>query len=181
MRALHPDDVELVRPHLRPGEAIVWGARPSLFGLAPIVASAVASIVGIVVPIAIGLEDSPAASILASTTFLLAFAGLAAGVVRRFVHLRFTVFVITRERFYSVTSFFTTTVRSVPLSRVTLVTLHQGFIPRLFDLWSARVTAYGEAGATLDIPAIRDGEGLLEQASAGLDRGANAAWILRGD
>lgn len=179
--SLREEDLELVRPHLRPHEKVLWTTRPSLYGLVPIFASTTLALVGIVVPIVVGLEESPFASVLASTGFLFAFGGLLAEFVRRFVRLRFTVFVITKERFYSVTRFFTTTVRSVPLSRVTLVTLHQGFVARLFGLWSARVSAYGEAGATLDIPAIKDGERLLAEASAGLGRGANAAWLLRGD
>lgn len=178
---MRPEDAERVARHLRPGEEVLWSTRPSLFGLVPIFASTLLAGIAIVVPVVLGFEESPLASLAASSGFFFAFAGLAAEFVRRFVRLRFTVFVITRERFYSVTSFFTTTVQSVPLSRVTLVTLHQGVVPGLFGLWTARVSAYGEAGTNLVIPAIRDGERLLAEASAGLGRGANAAWLLRGD
>lgn len=172
---------DIVQPHLRPGEVLLWTTRPSLYGLVPIFATTLAAAAGIVVPIYLGIEDRPAASLLASTTFLFAFGGLLVEFVRKFVRLRYTVFAITKDRFYSVTSFFSTTVKSVPLSRVTHVTLHQGVVARMFGLWSAKVSAYGEAGTALDIPAIKDGERLLGEASAGLGRGANAHWLVRGD
>ncbi len=178
---LSASDLERIQPHLKGGESILWCTRPSMLGLVPIFTYAVLAGLGIIVPILLRLEDAPGVSFVASGSFLFAFGGLAIEFVRRFVTLRYTMFVITKERFYSVTSFFTTTVKSVPLSRVTLVTLHQGFIIGLFGLWSAQIVAYGEAGARLDIPAIRDGERLLAEAGSGLGRGANAAWILRGD
>lgn len=167
-----------VTAHLRSGERVRWWGRPSRWGLFPIAASTLAALAAAV----FGLRfESGGAVPVYTLPGVIALAGLASTFARRVIALRFTGYVITEDRFYAVTSFFTTRVQSVPLARLSRVSLVQGAIHGLFGLWTARVTAYGDAGVTLVIPAMRDGAGLLAHASDGLRRGANAAWLLKGD
>ncbi|HVM45265.1 MAG TPA: PH domain-containing protein [Candidatus Thermoplasmatota archaeon] len=167
------------RAHLRPEERVLWSARPSLVGLIPIIAYAVAAFAALVVMRWFGFEE-PGAIVRGSAGLALAVLGILVEAARRFVRLRFTTFVVTDERFYSITSFLETNVRSVPLARATRVSLRQGLAGRLLGFWNASIATYGEGARALDIPAIRDGEGLLREMSAGLRRGANVGW-LRGD
>jgi uncharacterized membrane protein YdbT with pleckstrin-like domain len=170
----------LARQHVRPGETVLWHARPSLIGLLPILTYAAAAFVGIGVSTYYGIED-PGAIFRGSAALTLAVIGVLFESVRRFIRLRFTIFVVTDERFYAITSFFETNARSVPLSRATHVSLRQGVAGRILGFWHAHVSTYGTGARGLDIPAIRDGEGLLREMSAGMRRGANVAWLRRGD
>lgn len=170
----------LARDHVRPGETILWTARPSLIGLVPILFSGLGAIAGIAVAAYFGVED-PTNILRGAPALLLALAGVLVQTARRFVKLRFTTFVITNERLYSITSFLETDARSIPLARVSGIALNQGVFGRALGFWNGRIATYGEEGRALDIPAIRDGEGLLREASAGLRRGANVAWLRRGD
>lgn len=169
----------MVAAHLRPGERVLWTARPSLIGLLPILAYALAGVAGILVSAYLGFEE-PGAILAGSAGLVLAVGGVLVESVRRFIRLKFTVFVVTDERFYAITSFLETNVRSVPLARATRVSLRQGLAGRVLGFWNARIGTYGEGARGLDIPAIRDGEGLLREVSAGMRRGANVGW-LRGD
>lgn len=170
---------ELARLHVRPGETVLWSARPSLVGLVPILASMLAAILGLALSTIYGLQTP---SLLAGAPALvLAIGGIFVETARRFVRLRFTTFVVTDARVYSITSFLETNARSIPLSRATHVSLRQGLAGRVFGFWSARISTYGEGGRALEIPAIRDGGGLLREMSAGMRRGANVAWLRRGD
>lgn len=176
---------DLASLHVRPGERVVWVARPSLVGLLPILASALAAFAGLAVATYYGFED-PTAFVSGAPAFVLALLGIVAQAVRRFVQLRFTTFVVTDARFYAITSFLTTNARSVPLSRASHVSLHQGPFARMLGLWTARVSTYrgereGQEARALLIPAIRDGKGLLREMSLGMRRGANIAWLRRGD
>lgn len=170
----------IVISHVRPDERVLWSARPSLVGLLPVFGYAFAGVAGIVVAGYFGFEE-PGAIVTGSAGALLAVGGVLVETARRFVRLRFTTFVVTDQRFYAITSFLETNVRSIPLERATAVTIAQGFWGTLLGLWRARVGTYGENNArALDIPAIRDGEGLLREVGAGMRRGANVGW-LRGD
>lgn len=171
---------QLARDHVRPEETVLWHARPSLIGLVPILAYAGAALAAIGISTYYGIED-PGAIFRGSAALVLAVAGVLFGSVRRFIRLRNTIFVVTDERFYAITSFFETNARSVPLSRATHVLLRQGVAGRLLGFWHAHVSTYGKGERGLDIPAIRDGEGLLREMSAGMRRGANVAWLRRGD
>jgi membrane protein YdbS with pleckstrin-like domain len=119
------------------------------------------------------LEGTPA--------LVVALGGLVVEAVRRFLRLRYTSFVITRDRVYVITSMFTTNTRSVPISRLSAVHVRQGPFGRWFGYWSATLASYGSEDKSIAMPAIRDGRGLLQEASAGMRRGANAAWLTRGD
>lgn len=166
--------------HLRPGEEVVWWCRPSLYGLAPILASA--ALGGLLLYLSVRFDvREPGALFTGTPALLLAIGGILVEAARKFVRLRYTTFVITRERLYAITTFLTTNARSVPLSRASLVTVRQGPVGRLLGFWTAHVTTYGEGGQRMEVPAIRDGEGLLREASLGMRRGANASWLLRGD
>ena len=172
---------EIARQHVRPGETILWHARPSLVGLLPILAYGAFALAGIVVTTYLGVED-PASILRGSAAVVVAVGGVLIETVRRFIRLRFTTFVVTNERFYAITSFLETNARSVPLSHATHVALRQGALARMLGLWNAQVSTYGaRRERNLDIPAIRDGEGLLRELSAGMRRGANVEWLRRGD
>ena len=175
----HPPIPEWVLPHLRPGETPVWWARPSLVGLVPIVASALAGGTYLVVAQALGIQEP--GPFQGAPALALAVLGLVAEFARKFTRLRFTTFVVTDERFYAITTFLATDVRSVPLSRISHVALRQGLAGTLLGFWSARIGVTAEEGAALSLPAIRDGERLLREVAEGQRRGANAAWLLRGD
>jgi len=165
--------------HVRADERVLWSARPSLVGLVPIVLYFMAAFAGLWLTRYLGVED-PGAIVRGSAGLVLAIGGILIETGRRFVRLRFTTFVVTDQRFYSITSFLETNVRSIPLARASAVTVRQGLAGRIFGFWNARIATYGEEGRALDIPAIRDGEGLLREVSAGMGRGANVGW-LRGD
>lgn len=169
-----------VTAHLRPGESPVWWAKPSLLGVFPILLSTAVGVIVLLVSIRMGIED-PAAFVTGAPAIILALGGLAIELARRIVRLVFASYVITRDRLYVITSFLTTDVRSVPLSRVSRVVVRQGVLARVFGLWTAHVTAYGEAKTSVQVLAIRDGVGLLREAQAGTARGANADWLVRGD
>jgi uncharacterized membrane protein YdbT with pleckstrin-like domain len=149
-------------------------------GLVPIVASLLVGAAYLVATQALGIEEP--GPFQGAPALALAVAGLVAEFVRRFTRLRFTTFVVTDERFYAITTFLTTDVRSVPFSRVSHVSLRRGLTGSLLGFWSARVGVTGgqEKGA-LRVPAIRDGERLLREVAEGQRRGADAAWLLRGD
>lgn len=165
--------------HVRADERVLWSARPSLIGLVPVLGYGVAGIAGLAAMSYFGFED-PGSLIRGTAGLIVAVGGVLVETARRFVRLRFTTFVVTDQRFYAITSFLETNVRSIPLARATAVTLRQGIAGRIFGFWHARVATYGEGARGLDIPAIRDGEGLLREVSAGMRRGANVGW-LRGD
>lgn len=165
--------------HVNPDERVLWSARPSLIGLLPIFAYAAAALGALAAMSYFGIEE-PGAIVRGSAGFALAIGGILLESGRRFVRLRFTTFVVTDQRFYTITSFLETNVRSVPLARTTAVSLQQGVAGRVLGFWNARIATYGEGARGLDIPAIRDGEGLLREVSAGMRRGANVGW-LRGD
>lgn len=166
--------------HVRPGERVLWSARPSLVGLLPILGYAVAAVVGIGVAAYFGF-DEPGALLTGSAGVVVAVGGVLVETARRYVRLRFTTFVVTDQRFYAITSFLETNVRAIPLARATAVSMRQGLAGKLFGFWHARISTYGEEQTrALDIPAIRDGQGLLREVSAGMRRGANVGW-LRGD
>lgn len=171
---------ELAHTHVRPGEKILWQARPSLVGLLPILLYSAAAMFGVGIGAYYRVED-PTSLLRGTPALVLAIGGVLAETIRRFIRLRFTTFVLTNERFYAITSFLETNARSVPLSRATSVTIRQSVAGRLFGFWNARIDTYGAGERALDIPAIRDGDGLLRQARAGLRRGANVAWLRRGD
>lgn len=158
---------------------MLWSARPSLVGLVPIVGYTLLAFVGLGASSYFGFEQ-PGTILRGSAGFALAVIGILVETARRFVRLRFTTFVVTHERFYSITSFLETNVRSVPLGKATRVSLRQGLAGRALGFWSARIGTYGEGASVLDVPAIRDGEGLLREVGAGMRRGANVGW-LRGD
>lgn len=166
--------------HLRPGEEVLWWTRPSLYGLAPILTSAALGVLVLYLTVRFDVRE-PGAILTGTPAVVLAVGGILVEAARKFVRLRYTTFIITRERIYAITTFLTTNARSVPLSRASLVTVRQGPAGRLLGFWHAHVTTYGDGAQSIAIPAIRDGEGLLRQASAGLRRGANASWLLRGD
>lgn len=170
----------LARQHIKADETILWSARPSLIGLVPILASAAAALVGIVVASYFGVED-PMTVLRGTAGLVLAVAGVLLETARRFIRLRFTTFVVTDQRFYAITSFLETTARSVPLSRATHVSVRQGLAGRVLGFWSAHVSSYGQGERGFEVPAIRDGEGLLREMGAGMRRGANVAWLRRGD
>lgn len=174
----------MIAAHVRAGEVVRWSARPSLVGLLPILASAALTSAGLVATTYYGIEE-PGVLLTGAPAFALAVLGILAEAARRFVRLRFTTFAITDERVYEVTSFFTTRVRAVPLSRATHVELRQGLFGRALGFWSGEISLYdtGPDAQTraIRIPAIRDGPGLLQEMSAGLRRGANVAWLRRGD
>lgn len=172
---------EWVRAQLRPGEEVVWWARPSLVGLVPILASTLFGVAFVVVTSTYGYQQPSVLSLTGTPALLVALGGVLLESARRFVKLRFTTYVITRERFYAITSFLETNARGVPLARMTSVALRQGLAGRLFGFWSATLGVYGEGRGVVQVLAIRDGEGLLREASEGQRRGANAAWLLRGD
>lgn len=171
--------MELGVAQLRPGERVLWTARPSLVGIVPIFAYALAALAGIFVTNYFGIEE-PGRILRGSAGLVVAVGGILVETGRRFVRLRFTTFIVTDERFYAITSFLETNVRSVPLARATRISLHQGLAGRMLGFWNARIGTYGEGARGLDIPAIRDGEGLLREVGAGMQRGANVGW-LRGD
>lgn len=167
------------RAHLRPGEEALWWARPSLFGLVPIVLSTLAAGAGVAVSAYYGYERP--GLLTGAPALALAVGGLLLELGRRALRLGFTSYVVTTERVYAITSFLATDVRSVPLSRVSRVVVRQGLAGRALGLWTATVSGYGEARQSLRIPAIRDGRGLLDHASGGMARAANADWLVRGD
>lgn len=171
--------LERARRHVAPGETILWSARPSLIGLVPILAYGLAALAGIIIASYLGVED-PMSVLRGAPGVALGVLGVLFETMRRFVRLRSTTFVVTDQRFYAITSFFETTARSVPLARATHVSLRQGLAGRVLGFWQARISTYGAEGRALDIPAIRDGDGLLRELSAGMRRGANVGW-LRGD
>lgn len=166
--------------HLRPDERVLWQARPSLVGLVPILVSTALGLAGIVVSAWLGIEE-PGALLRGTPAFVIAVGGVLVETTRRFVKLRFTTFVVTDQRFYAITTFLETDARSLPLSRATHVSVRQGLAGRLLGFWSACVTGYGRRERGFDIPAIRDGEGLLRELGGGMRRGANVAWLRRGD
>ena len=165
--------------HVRADERVLWSARPSLIGLLPIFGYFLAAVAGLAVSTYFGFED-PGAIVRGSAGLVITVGGILFETGRRFIRLRFTTFVVTDQRFYSITSFLETNVRSVPLAKATRVSVRQGLAGRLLGFWNARIATYGEEARALDIPAIRDGEGLLREVSAGMRRGANVGW-LRGD
>lgn len=125
--------------------------------------------------------ESPGTVFRGTPALILAVGGIMVETARRFIKLRFTTFVVTNERFYSITSFLETDARSIPLSRATHVSVRQGLAGRALGFWNARVSGYGRRERGVDIPAIRDGEGLLRELGRGMRRGANVAWLRRGD
>lgn len=166
--------------HLRPGEAALWWAKPSRFGLAPIALSTLVGALAIGATAYYGIER-PGALVTGLPAIILAVGGLLIELGRQVMRLLFASYVITDERLYVITSFIETDVRTVPLARVSRVTLRQGPLARVFGLWTARVAAYGEARASVQVQAIRDGDGLLRETSAGMTRSARADWLVRGD
>lgn len=167
-----------MRPHLRPGEEARWWCRPSLVGLVPILASAAAGAAYLVASVVYGFEEPGILS--GAPAVFVASAGLAIELVRKLIRLRFTTYVVTDERLYAITTFLESDVKSIPLSRVSHVRVRRGPMGALLGFWNARVGIHGEQGA-LSVPAIRDGERLLAEVSDGQRRGADAAWLLRGD
>lgn len=165
--------------NLRPGEEPLWWARPSLLGLVPIVLSTAAAGAVLALTTYYGFEEP--GIVRGTPALVLAVGGLLVEFARRFVQLRFSSYVITDDRLYVVTSFLTTDARSVPLSRVSRVVVRQGLLGRVFGVWTAAVTAYGEARTSVQVQAIRDGDGLLRAVQDGTARGANAEWLVRGD
>lgn len=168
-----------VGAHLRPGENVLWWGRPSLVGLLPITASAAGGALVLVLTQRFGIEDP--GPLQGTPALVVAAFGLLFEFARRIVQLRFTTFVVTDRHLYSITTFFTTDARSVPLSRVSHVALRRGPFAVLLGLWTARVGLYGEGARSLALPSIRDGEGLFRELSSGQRRGCDAAWLLRGD
>lgn len=166
--------------HLRPDERILWRARPSLVGLLPIVAYTAAALAVILLGARLGIQE-PGTIIRGTPALLLAIAGVLIETGRRYVKLRYTTFIVTDQRFYAITTFLETDTRSIPLSRATHVHVRQGITGRLLGIWSARITGYGRRERGFDIPAIRDGEGLLRELGAGMRRGANVEWLRSGD
>lgn len=166
--------------HLRPGEAPRWWARPSMVGIVPILASTVAAVAAIVASYAWGF-DQPGLILTGIPALVLALGGLLIRGGQRFVRLRSTSYVVTRDRLYVITSRLTSDVKTVPLARVTRVSLQQGPLGRALGYWSAEVRAFGSEASHVVVPAIRDGQGLLDELGSGMDRSANANWLLRGD
>lgn len=169
-----------VQAHLRPGEEALWWARPSLVGLVPILSSAVVTAALLLVSEHFGIRE-PGSLLEGTPALVLALGGLFVETVRRFLRLRYTSFVLTRDRVYVVTTVFTADVRSVPLSRLSVVDVRQGPFGRALGYWSATLSTYGSEERAVRMPAIRDGPGLLREAGAGLRRGANASWLMHGD
>lgn len=171
----------LAQAHVPAGERILWSARPSLVGLVPILVYAALALLGIGLSRYYGV-DEPGLVFRGSAALVVAVGGVLVEATRRFIRLRFTTFVVTDQRFYAITSFFETNARSIPLSRATHVALRQGPFARALGLWNAQISTYGaRSERRLEIPAIRDGEGLLRELSAGMRRGANVAWLRSGD
>lgn len=168
-----------VLAHLRPGEEPLYWCRPSMVGILPIFASTVAGIGILVAQHMWGLE-SPGL-VQGQPALVLAVLGLAGGFVRQLARLRFTTYVVTRERFYALTTFLARDAKSVPLSRVSTVSLRRGVMGWLLGYWSARVGLYGEEKHGIDVPAVREGARLLDELAAGQRRASDAAWLLRGD
>jgi len=171
---------DLAVAHVRPGERIRWVARPSLLGLAPILLGGAAATLGGWIGPFLVFGAEPEAFGLATFAMLIVF-GFLPAVGKRVLALVFSRYVVTEERVYAITSFVSVNVQSVPLSRLSRVTVSQGPILNWFDLWTATISAYGEAGTTIVIPAFRDGGRLLAETSDGIERGANVAWIVKGD
>lgn len=170
--------------HVRPGERVLWEARPSMVGLVPILLSALGAIAGLAATTYFRV-DQPGLLLTGVPALVVAVLGILAESGRRFLRLRFTSYLVTEERLYVVTSFVSTDVRAVPLARASRVSVRQGIFGRALGFWSAEVTTY-DAGRereqrAVSIPAIRDGPGLLQHVSAGLRRNANVAWLRRGD
>lgn len=168
-----------VLDHVAAGERVAWWCRPSLVGLLPITASALGGALGLAATHAFGIQEP--GPIQGRPALVLAVMGLVAEFVRKLIRLRFTTFVVTDQRLYAITTFFTTNARSVPLARVSHVALRQGPLARLLGLWTARVGVTGEENRAVALPSISDGDGLLRELAAGQRRGADAAWLLRGD
>ena len=172
--------LEYARRHVKADETILWSARPSLIALVPVFAYGLAALAGVVAASYLGVED-PASILRGTPGLVVAVGGVLIETARRFVRLRFTTFVVTDQRFYAITSFLETTARSVPLSRATHVSLRQGLAGRVLGFWSAHVSSYGQGERGFEVPAIRDGHGLLREVGAGMRRGANVAWLRSGD
>lgn len=168
-----------VLANLRPGEEPLYWCRPSMIGILPIFASTVAGITILVAQHTWGLE-SPGL-VQGQPALVLAVMGLTGGFVRQLARLRFTTYVVTRERFYALTTFFARDAKSVPLSRVSTVSVRRGAMGWLLGYWSARVGLYGEERSAIQMPAIREGARLLDELAAGQRRASDAAWLLRGD
>lgn len=167
-----------VAAHLRPGERVRWWGRPSLVGLAPILASAAGGAAYLALSVWLRVEEP--GLLTGAPALVVAVLGLLLETGRRFARLRFTTFVVTDERFYAITSFFETDVKSVPLGRVSHVSMRRGVSGALLGFWTARVGVHGAEGA-LAVPAMRDADALLRELSEGQRRAADAAWLLRGD
>jgi len=166
--------------HIGRDEVVLWWARPSLVGLMPILTSMAAAVAYLFFSLRAGL-DTPSV-VTGSAAAVLAGFGIITEAGRKFVRLRYTSFVITDAHIYAITTFLSTNVRAVPLAKATRVALRQGPIGRVLGLWTARIASYGTSDErTIELPAIRDGEGLLREASIGMRRGANLKWLRRGD
>lgn len=167
------------RPHVPAAERVVWWDRPSSWGLVPIALSTLAALAYVLWNPRMGPWEPSGGGAAVTASGLLALAGVGSKFVQDLARIRFTAYVATEERLYAVTSFFSASVRSVPLERVASVSVAQGLVGRLFSLWTARVQVQNER--ELRIPAIHDGARLLDEVRAAQLRGANAEWLTRGD
>lgn len=168
--------------HLREGERVLWWGRPSLRGLlaaAPLALAPVALVAAGVWLVASRGAASPGAFALFAAFAL--FGGLLRRTGLRAVHILTSAYVITESRLVAVRSLVETTVESVPFERVSRVSWSQGPVERALRLQTLEVSAYGARGARVLLPALASEDSALAEASAGMLRGANAAWLLRSD
>ena len=126
--------------------------------------------------------EQPGISLPGTPALVLTVGGVLVKTVRRFFRLRFTTYVITDERLYC----------DLQLPRDERPE-HPALArhARREDVKASRGARWDSGTATwartdkeeraVDIPAIRDGPGLMREAAGALRRGANVAWLRRGD
>lgn len=164
-----------IRPHLR---LVVGEVLRSLVG------ALVAAFVLALLPTAFGLEGDAAAG--AYSVVALAVVGplallVAERVLRAFLDVYFTEYVLTEHRVYSTTAFFQRRTQVVPFEKVTNLELHQGLFARLLGVWELRVVAYGLKGTEVRLRGIRDVLSLYRRVADDVRSHTSIEHLLSGD
>lgn len=176
---------------LQPGEEPIAYVRPSVRLLWGEVLQAVA-VVGITLlaPFAFytavrsltGQEDPE----FAAATFGAGAVGfellyLAPRIVRAWIHVAFTEYVLTTNRIYSRTEFLSTDLRVVPYERVTMLLVRRNLMERVLGIARVHVRAYGDVEQQIRLRGLRDPWPLFRVAREGLRTHNTADAIVRSD
>lgn len=102
-------------------------------------------------------------------------------VVRAWIHVRFTEYVLTNDRIYSRTEFLSTDLRVVPYERVMMLVVRRNLMECMLGIAQIHVRAYGDEEQHLRLRGLRDPWPLFLRTREALRSHNTAAAIIRSD